>query len=85
MMRDEAGAESSLPAVLILTDGMSDDYADWFLQQWSADGRRIPVFGILFGDADASQLERLAKETGGRVFDGRTGLAEAFRSARGYN
>jgi Ca-activated chloride channel family protein len=84
-MRAGAGSGDYLPAILILTDGKSDDYAQDFLRQWQNDGGRVPVFGIMFGDADPEQLDRLAKETGGRVFDGRTSLVEAFRAARGYN
>jgi Ca-activated chloride channel family protein len=46
----------------------------------------VPVFGVTFGDdADRSQLDNLARLTGGRVFDGTKSLAEAFRAVRGYN
>jgi len=51
-----------------------------------ADGRRVPVFGVTFGDdADRTQLDSLAHMTGGRVFDGTKSLTEAFRAVRGYN
>jgi Ca-activated chloride channel family protein len=85
LMHDDTSGEGHLPAILIMTDGKSEDYASDFMRDWQADGRRIPVFGILFGDADSSQLDKLAQETGGRVFDGRTSLLQAFRAARGYN
>lgn len=74
-----------LPAIVIMTDGRSSDGLAAFLGDWRRDGRKVPVFGITFGNADRSQLDRLAEETGGRVFDGRKGLAEAFRAVRGYN
>ena len=45
----------------------------------------IPVFSILFGDADPQQLDEIAKHTSGRVFDGRKDLVQAFREAKGYN
>jgi Ca-activated chloride channel family protein len=46
----------------------------------------VPVFGVTFGDsADRSQLDNLAKLTGGRVFDGTKSLTQAFRAVRGYN
>jgi Ca-activated chloride channel family protein len=75
-----------LPAIVIMTDGKSQGSLRTFQDAWEADGRRIPVFGVTFGeDADHSQLDRLAKLTGGRVFDGTTSLTDAFRAVRGYN
>jgi Ca-activated chloride channel family protein len=74
-----------LPAILIMTDGKSEGDLEGFIRQWARQGRGIPIFGVTFGDADRAQLDRLATATGGRVFDGRSSLAEAFRAARGYN
>jgi Ca-activated chloride channel homolog len=75
-----------LPAIVIMTDGKSQGSMQTFEDPWEADGRRVPVFGVTFGqDADRSQLDRLAKLTGGRVFDGTTSLTDAFRAVRGYN
>ncbi|WP_413993250.1 substrate-binding domain-containing protein [Labrys okinawensis] len=74
-----------LPAILIMTDGRSEGDLEGFIAQWKSRGRGIPIFGVTFGDADTAQLDRLATATGGRVFDGRSSLAEAFRAARGYN
>jgi Ca-activated chloride channel family protein len=75
-----------LPAIVIMTDGKSQGSLQTFQDPWEADGRRVPVFGVTFGeDADRSQLDRLAKLTGGRVFDGTISLTEAFRAVRGYN
>ena len=74
-----------LPAIVVMTDGKSDDASASFVTQWRTDGRAVPVFGVTFGDADASQLERLAETTRARVFDGAKSLREAFRTVRGYN
>ena len=75
-----------LPAIVIMTDGKSQGQMSTFEEPWIADGRRVPVFGVTFGeDADRSQLDRLAKPTGGRVFDGTKSLTDAFRAVRGYN
>jgi Ca-activated chloride channel family protein len=75
-----------LPAIVIMTDGKSQGNMSTFEEPWIADGRRVPVFGVTFGtDADRSQLDRLAKLTGGRVFDGTKSLTDAFRAVRGYN
>jgi Ca-activated chloride channel family protein len=75
-----------LPAIVIMTDGKSQGYMSTFETPWRADGRRVPVFGVTFGDdADRSQLDALARLTGGRVFDGTKSLMDAFRAVRGYN
>jgi Ca-activated chloride channel family protein len=75
-----------LPAIVIMTDGKSQGVMSTFEMPWRADGRRVPVFGVTFGDdADRSQLDALARLTGGRVFDGTKSLMDAFRAVRGYN
>ena len=56
-----------------------------FEQAYRESGLDVPVFSIMFGDADATQLEELAQLTNARVFDGRENLTEAFRSVKGYN
>jgi len=75
-----------LPAIVIMTDGKSQGAMSTFEAAWRADGRRVPVFGVTFGDsADRTQLDSLATLTGGRVFDGTKSLTQAFRAVRGYN
>lgn len=74
-----------LPAIVLMTDGRSENHAMRFFDAWRAAGSDVPVFGVTFGDADKSQLEALAEGTRARVFDGRTSLTEAFRTVRGYN
>jgi Ca-activated chloride channel homolog len=77
--------QNFLPAIVVMTDGKSDDHLQSFLARWRDAKSEIPVFGITFGDADARQLERLAEATRARVFDGTKSLTEAFRTVRGYN
>jgi Ca-activated chloride channel family protein len=79
-----ASGSNYLPAVVIMTDGRSNERDD-FLGVWRSQGRQAPIFGVTFGDADPAQLNDLAGETEARVFDGHQNLAEAFRSVRGYN
>lgn len=85
--RERAGLSKvgHLPAIVLMTDGKSADNQARFFAQWDAAPVRVPVFGIAFGAADTRQLDALAAHTGGRVFDGRSDLSEAFRSLRGYN
>lgn len=73
------------PAVILMTDGQSEDHLNTFVSEYESLGLDIPVFSITFGDADPSQLQQLAELTGGRVFDGTEDLTEAFRSVKGYN
>ncbi|HEY9592827.1 MAG TPA: VWA domain-containing protein [Spirochaetia bacterium] len=79
--------DSYIPAIVLMTDGRSntgrtiEDMKDAF----AVAGRDIPVFCIMFGDASEKQLDQIARLTHGRVFDGRSDLAGAFRSVRGYN
>ena len=55
------------------------------ISAYEAFGADVPVFSIMFGDADPTQLEELAELTHARVFDGREDLIGAFRSVKGYN
>ena len=81
----KSAAGDFLPAIIIMTDGRTEGSATSFESAWRAAGGNIPVFGVTFGDADLTQLEALAKLTGGRVFDGKKDLSSAFRATRGYN
>jgi Ca-activated chloride channel family protein len=82
-----ARAEGRLPAIVLMTDGRSDmAHASAVLGRLgNPEAEGIPIFAITFGNADPTQLEELARRTGGRVFDGRRDLVRAFRDAKGYN
>ncbi len=73
------------PAIILLTDGQSGGSFYDFDSAYTELGAEIPVFSIMFGEADETQLEELALYTNARVFDGRENLTEAFRSVKGYN
>ena len=73
------------PAIILMTDGQSNYNYGIFEEAWNKSGEDIPIFSITFGNADPSQLEELAKISGGRVFDGTKDLTAAFRSVKGYN
>ncbi|PWR22302.1 VWA domain-containing protein [Zavarzinia compransoris] len=74
-----------LPAIAVMTDGVSEGSADAFLAGRPGGGGAVPVFGVTFGNARRDALDILAKGTGARVFDGTKDLTGAFRSLRGYN
>lgn len=84
----KAANASSYPTVVALTDGEANGtlaYGDFesFFKALPVD-QKVPVFTIRFGDAKASELEKIATLTGGRSFDGSSDLSEAFRTIRGY-
>ena len=73
-------------SVVLMTDGMSN-YGNYLNLSniYASLGKDIPIYSIMFGDADNSQLESIAKLTNAKVFDGRTNLLEAFKQVRGFN
>lgn len=70
-------------SIILMTDGKSKGDFDAFQRAW--EGMPVPVFTIMFGDADPAQLDRISRLTRARSFDGRKDLVSAFREARGYN
>ena len=80
-------AKGRTVAIVLMTDGQSmTNDKDTFFQDYQASGLDVPVFSIMFGDADPTQLDELSSLTNGKTFDGRTGnLADVFRTVKGYN
>lgn len=74
-------------AIVLMTDGRSQvDNRDAALAQYKDDQLDVPIFSIMFGDADSAQLDPIAKMSNAKVFDGRTGdLADVFRTVKGFN
>lgn len=77
-------------AIILMTDGESDmDNQEKFFRLQKELVRRIkkdiPVFSIMFGNANASQLNKIAQDTKARVFNGKKDLVKAFKKAKGYN
>ncbi|MCW8377721.1 substrate-binding and vWA domain-containing protein [Streptomyces justiciae] len=88
---DRLGAdEDTFTSIVLMTDGENTAGADAgefddFYEQLDGTARQIPVFPILFGDSDRSELEHIADLTGGRLFDAQQGsLDGAFEEIRGY-
>lgn len=73
-------------SVVLMTDGESNYNRLTQLQSvYRQINKDIPIFSIMFGAADKTQLEDIANLTNAKVFDGRTNLLEAFKQVRGYN
>jgi Ca-activated chloride channel homolog len=77
--------------VVLLTDGENtqgvsyEEFRTRFVEAQANTGLRVPTFAILFGEASSSELEEIARLTGGRAFDGRhANLANVFKEIRGY-
>ena len=87
LIADGYNVSDYTPAIILMTDGMSNgsETFDEFAARYREIGLDVPVFSILFGDAEEEQLEELAELTNARVFDGREDLIGAFRSVKGYN
>ena len=52
---------------------------------YRAHGKNIPIYNIMFGDADKDDLQNLANMSNAKVFDGRKNLLGEFKEVRGYN
>ncbi|MDK2126786.1 VWA domain-containing protein [Parachitinimonas caeni] len=76
-------------SIVLMTDGNNSNGRDFgafenAYRKLGEDARPIKVFAIGIGSANFSELDKLAKLTGGRSFDARKGLAKAFKEIRGY-
>ncbi|MFI9615615.1 substrate-binding domain-containing protein [Streptomyces sp. NPDC052023] len=82
--------DDTFTSIVLMTDGENTAGATAaefgaFHARLTGEQRDIPVFPILFGDSDRSELERIAELTGGRLFDAQQGsLDGAFEEIRGY-
>ena len=86
MIADSYNIEDYTPAIILMSDGESDiGNEDHFLSTYQMLNLGVPVFSIMFGEAKEDQLEKLAKLTNARVFDGRENLIAAFKNVKGYN
>lgn len=75
-------------SIVLMTDGENRDgrsLAQFQTFVQSLDERRVPVYAILYGEANQSEMNALASLTGGRVFDARkTSLKSAMKAIRNY-
>ena len=73
-------------SIVLMTDGESNyNRLNQLRASYRQINKDIPIFSIMFGSADKTQLEEIANLTNAKVFDGRTNLLEAFKQVRGYN
>jgi Ca-activated chloride channel family protein len=86
-VRDNPGA---LTSIVLMTDGednegISEGNFRRFYRGLSTETKAVPTFTVKFGPADAAELNRIARLTGGRLFSVEdTRLVTAFRQIRAY-
>ena len=83
----EHGTDGYSPAVVVMTDGKSNDGKDFDdLSRYIAlNGlESVPIFAITFGNASVDQLTEIANVSAGAVFNGNDDLVSAFRIVKGY-
>ena len=89
-MNNIGSNDDTIPSIVLMTDGENTSgrsYEDFkqYYDGLSEEKKRIPVFVILYGEADVAELSELADYTGGRVFDALEGdLIEVFKEIRAY-
>ena len=72
--------------VILMTDGANNTgYFEDLQNKYTGKKKGIPIYSIMFGSAQRSELKNIAKLTNAKVFDGRYDLLSAFKEVRGYN
>ena len=73
-------------SVILMTDGWPNvgKYSD-LENTYKAIDQQIPIYSIMFGDANEYQMKQIADLTNAKVFDGKSDLVKAFKEVRGYN
>ena len=72
--------------VILMTDGQSNvgNYST-LNNYYKKSKSNVPIYSITFGSSSEYELNMLANLTNGKVFNGKTGLREAFIEVRSYN
>lgn len=85
---EDAGLGDRLGAVILITDGQSNEGELAMVEDAFADspiGPAVAAHAVLVGDAWTEQVEPIVAVSGGEVFEGTRDLATALRTARGGN
>lgn len=81
---DDANTYNS--SVILMTDGMANIGKFFELENsYQKLRKEIPIYSIMFGNADEYELSEIADLTNAKVFDGKKDLVRAFKEVRGYN
>ncbi len=73
-------------SIVLMTDGMSiENNKSYVIKKYKDMNKDIPIYSIIFGNADKSQLDELARLSNALVLDSKDNLINAFKTIRGYN
>ena len=86
ILNSETDDEEYTKTVILMTDGESNTGSYYDVQKYyHMNEETTPIYSITFGYSDESQLRQLAELSNAKVFDGKSGLKEAFAEVRSYN
>lgn len=72
--------------VILMTDGHSNNGSFSYLSNYYHETNTdIPIYSITFGNSSDYQLSEIASLTNAKIFDGKSGLVEAFKEVRSYS
>ena len=72
--------------IIAMTDGyINEGNFNSLAKYYKTLNKEIPVYSITFGDASEKQLDKIAKLTNAKIFDGKEDLLKAFKEVRSYN
>lgn len=73
-------------SVILMTDGQANvgTYQELAVK-YKQIKKEIPIYSIMFGNANKRELQDIADLTNAKVFNGKTDLVKAFKEVRGYN
>lgn len=91
VLREQINADPDrFTSIVLMTDGEntgSENIGQFeqFHRNLPQNLKGIPIFPVLFGESATAEMERVAKMSGGKVFDARSrSLSAAFKEIRGY-
>ena len=73
-------------SIILMTDGWPNVGSYSNLEKtYKRINQQIPIYSIMFGDANEYALQDIAELSNAKVFDGKKDLVKAFKEVRGYN
>lgn len=73
-------------SIILMTDGWPNvgEFSD-LESSYRKINQQIPIYSIMFGDANEYKMQQIAELTNAKIFDGKKDLVKAFKEVRGYN
>ena len=73
--------------IIAMTDGYSNEYKsiEDLRRAYEKSTKKVPIYGITFGQATEYELLKVASLSNAKVFNGKDGLLRAFKEVRSYN